>query len=302
MLKSFKNGIKKKLRKALGIKELEDSIKRLHNSISHESPQPLESDNITSLLIELINSSKAGSVFTCQINNMDLLAPVEILHLCPHCIHPQPDQKLTYFVETRQSDWLCSHLKSGDIAIDIGAAFGIITMALSQAVGEQGHVYSFEPSKTAQRIQQKLLELNNAKNVTIVNSVIADKSGTTEFIEYTSNNELTWASDSSTLASPTINPTMNHLRYHVDVITLDEYIMATGIKPKAIKMDIEGFELYALQGARTTLETLHPYICIDIHKDVKTQESALIGVEPYLLELGYRLKMEGHALYCTPAK
>jgi peptidoglycan/LPS O-acetylase OafA/YrhL len=111
MLKSFKNGIKKKLRKALGIKELEDSIKRLHNSISHESPQPLESDNITSLLIELINSSKAGSVFTCQINNMDLLAPVEILHLCPHCIHPQPDQKLTYFVETRQSDWLCSHLK-----------------------------------------------------------------------------------------------------------------------------------------------------------------------------------------------
>jgi hypothetical protein len=116
MLKLFKNWLKKKLRKALAISELEDSIQRLRNSISHESSQSLGSDSITSLLVDLINSSKAGSVFTCKINNMDLLAPVEILHLCPHYIHPQPDQKLTYFVETRQSDWLCSHLKSGDRA------------------------------------------------------------------------------------------------------------------------------------------------------------------------------------------
>jgi FkbM family methyltransferase len=198
---------------------------------------------------------------------------------------------------------VCGCPESGDIAIDIGAAFGIITMALSQAVGEEGHVYSFEPSKTAQKIQQKLLELNNTKNVTIVNSAIADKSGSVEFIEYTSDNELSWASDASTLAAATnVNPTMNHLRYYVDVTTLDEYISTTGIKPKAIKIDIEGFELYALHGARTTLENLRPYICIDIHNDVKTQEYALIGVEPYLLEFGYTLKMVGHALYCTPIK
>jgi FkbM family methyltransferase len=287
------------------IKELKKSIKSV-KVIQDEEQLPeissVKADSIIPLLLELIDESKSGSVFTCQMNNMNLLVPVELLRIYPHCLHPQAEQKLTYFIETQQSDWLCSKLKPGDVAIDVGAAFGVITLALSKTVGEKGYVHSFEPSQTAQRCLQKLLDINQIQNVVMVKSAIADLPGSTEFIEYTSDNELSWASDASTLASPNINPTMNHLRYQVDVTTLDEYVMAKGIKPKAIKIDIEGFELYALQGGKITLEKFLPYLCIDIHSDVKTGESALLGVEPYLLELGYKLKMEGHALYCTPKK
>ncbi|MBD2436137.1 FkbM family methyltransferase [Nostoc sp. FACHB-110] len=231
---------------------------------------------------------------------MSLLAPVELLRLYPHCLHPQAAQKLTYWVESQQSDWLCSHLEPGDVALDIGAAFGVITIALSKAVGEEGSVHAFEPSRTAHNGLVKLVELNEVQNVTIVKSAIADLSGSTEFIEYTADGDLSWASDASTLASPSINPSMNHVRYVVDVTTLDEYVTATGIQPKVIKIDIEGFELYALYGGKNTLEKFLPYLCIDIHKDVKTGESALLGVQPYLSNLGYKMKMEGHALYCTP--
>ncbi|MCF4967330.1 FkbM family methyltransferase [Nostoc sp. CMAA1605] len=225
---------------------------------------------------------------------------MELLRLYPHCLHPQATQKLTYWVESQQSDWLCSHLQPGDVALDIGAAFGIITLALSKVVGAEGFVHAFEPSRTAQNCLQQLLELNHVHNVTLVKSAIADAAGYTEFIEYTSDNDLSWASDTSTLASPSINPTMNHLRYEVDVTTIDEYVAAQDIKPKAIKIDIEGFELYALHGGKNTLEKFLPYLCIDIHKDVKTGESALLAVEPFLSNLGYKMKMEGHALYCTP--
>ncbi|AUS99234.1 FkbM family methyltransferase [Nostoc sp. CENA543] len=317
----IKTWLKTRLRRALNLPELEEtvrqilvdtltlssSIHKLKDSSSsgkenedHLDILPLEVDTIRSFLLELIETSQPGSVFTCQINGINMLAPVELLRLCPHCLNPQATQKLNYWVESQQSEWLCSHLQPGDVALDVGAAFGIITLALSKAVGEQGSVHSFEPSRTAQNHLQKLLELNHVHNVTLVKSAIADFPGSTEFIEYTSDNDLSWASDTSTLASPNINPTMNHLRYAVDVTTLDEYITTKGIKPKAIKIDIEGFELYALHGGKNTLQKFLPYLCIDIHKDVKTGESALLGVEPFLSALGYKMKMEGHALYCTP--
>jgi FkbM family methyltransferase len=34
--------------------------------------------------------------------------------------------------------------------------------------------------------------------------------------------------------------------------TLDQFVQAQGIEPSAIKIDIEGFELYALQGGKQT--------------------------------------------------
>jgi FkbM family methyltransferase len=256
--------------------------------------------NVESILLELVDQSNPGTIFTCNINGMELLAPVELLRICPHCLTPQAEHKLTYFVETSQSEWLCSKLKPGDIAIDIGAAFGVITAALSKSVGETGKVYAFEPSKRAQGFLQQLLDLNNIENVTVVKAAISDTPGSTEFIEYTPDNELSWASDASTLAAASFSPTLKHTRYPVDVTTLDEFVASQGIHPKAIKMDIEGFEFYALQGSIDTLEKFHPYLCIDIHKDVVTEESTLDRVKPYLSELGYKLEMQGHALYCTP--
>jgi FkbM family methyltransferase len=184
--------------------------------------------------------------------------------------------------------------------VDIGAAFGLISVAMSKAVSSQGRVYAFEPSRNTQKFLQQVLALNDIQNVTIVQSAISDRPGTADFIEYTDDNELSWASDASTLAVEAIEPTLKHRLYQVEVTTIDRYITTVGIQPQVIKIDIEGFELYALHGGRATLQKFSPYLCIDIHTDVRTGESALIGVEPYLLELGYELHMEGHALYCTP--
>jgi FkbM family methyltransferase len=319
---AVKKWLKNKMRNALNIVAIEKEFENIFNAIncleqkidSLKTDIPtsnnLESsvinqndfDDVKTFLTQLVDRSKSGSIFTCNINGINLLAPVELLRLYPHCLYPQEEQKLTYYVETAHSNWLCSKLKHGDVALDIGAAFGVISAGLSQSVGKQGHVYSFEPSQTAQKFLQKLLDLNNIQNVTVVKNAIADTVNTIEFIEYTSDNELIWASDTSTLASPNINPTMKHLRYQVDVTTIDEYVIAKNIQPKGIKIDIEGFELYALQGGQRTLETYLPYLCIDIHPDVKTGVSALEGVEPFLSKIGYVMEMEGHVLLCTPKK
>ncbi|MDY6786169.1 MAG: FkbM family methyltransferase [Cyanobacteriota bacterium] len=292
---NIKNWLKTKLRNALGISNLFEKIHQIQGLLNQDKQLDFKPYFQT-----LIERSKSGTIFTSTINNMELLVPVETVRLFPHCLHLDEQQYPIYWVETRQSDWLCEKLNPGDTALDIGAAFGIITAALSKTVGETGIVHAFDPSKTAQQMLRQLIELNNLQNVTVIPKAISECADVQEFIEYTADNDLSWASDSSTLAAPTINSLLNHVKYSVEVTTLDDYVAATGIKPKAIKMDIEGFELYALQGAKATLEKFSPYLCIDIHKDVKTGESALVGVEPYLQKLGYSLKMEGHALYCTP--
>lgn len=285
---SLKNWLKTKLNNALKTDQIIEAIERL------------KEDKNKILLQELIANSKPGSVFSCRINEMDLLAPVEMLRLYPHCLHPQIQEKLTYFVETEQANWLFHHLRPGDTALDIGAAFGIITLALSKAVGKTGQIHAFEPSRNTQPFLQKVLELNHIENVTLVCQAISDTPGSADFLEYTQDNSLSWASDVSALASNAEPQMANYQRYGVEVTTIDDYVAATGIEPKAIKMDIEGFEFYALQGGSKTLEKFKPYLCIDIHRDVKTGESAILGIEPYLLDLKYDLRSSGHALYATP--
>jgi FkbM family methyltransferase len=294
---SLKEQFKMRLRSALGVSNLEEQLQKIQRALHGSQTQHLKQ-----YFQKLVDNSKPGTVFTCKINNMDLLVPVEILHLYPHCLYLDDDEQPLYWVETQQSDWLCDKLRPGDTALDIGAAFGVISAALSKTVGETGSVHAFDPSRTAQKILHQIIALNQLPNITVVPKAISDRAETLEFIEYTADNDLSWASDASTLVAEQVNPVLNHVKYTVEVTTLDDYIVSTGLEPKVIKMDIEGFELYGLQGGKATLEKFAPYLCIDIHKDAKTGESALLGVEPYLRELGYDLEMQGHALYCTPKR
>ena len=179
----------------------------------------------------------------------------------------------------------------------------MISLPLSQAVGGKGKVYAFEPARNTQQILQKVLNLNNISNVIIVPDAISDQSGSAEFIEYNKDNNSSWASDTSTLAvNSNIHTNTKFTTYTVETITLDEYIAQKSIEPSAIKIDIEGFEFYALQGAKKTLQAYLPYLCIDIHADVKTGKSSLLTIQPFLYSLGYTLSMEEHTLYGIPPK
>jgi len=173
----------------------------------------------------------------------------------------------------------------------------LITIALSRTVGEQGHVHAFEPARGTRKSLRRLLALNSIENVTVAEVAVSDEAETAEFIEYTSDSDLTWASDASCLAAGVTPSRKKYQRYDVEVTTIDDYVRATNIQPKVMKIDIEGVELYALHGAKSTLVEFSPALCIDIHQDVRTGESAKQGVELFLSDLGYRCHMNGHAMY-----
>ncbi|MGB5596755.1 MAG: FkbM family methyltransferase [Crocosphaera sp.] len=286
---SIKDYLITKLRRVLGIVDTLDAIDRVLH---------IQKREFTQAMLDIIQS---GAVIKCHINRVNLLVPIEPLKVYQHCVMVEENSTLSFMIETHCADWLCSKIDYGDVVLDIGAAFGVISLPLAKAVGKKGHIYAFEPAKNTQEVLQKILTLNHISNITLVPQAISDQSGVAEFVEYTTDNESSWASDTSTLAADdNIDEQKKFTTYQVPVITLDEYVTKNSLEPSAIKMDIEGFEFYALQGGKQTLEKYLPYLCIDIHADVKTGKSALLEIEPFLQSLGYTLTMEEHTLYAIP--
>lgn len=288
------NYIKNRIFQIQRIKTLEDKTNTLEEKIK------ILEGIIKNQQKRIIENLKPGTILNFQINNIKMVVPVELLQTYLHCLQINDDGEFIYEIESQCSNWMISHLEEGDVVLDIGAAFGVVSIPLAEKVGKNGSIYAFEPAKRTQQFLEQILDLNNYDNISIVKMAVSDRGGTSEFIEYSANNSFSWASDTSTLQAPTINPIHNHETYTVEITTIDDFVKQQKIQPKSIKIDIEGFELYALQGAKFTLQNYKPYLCIDIHQDVKTGKSALEGVEPFLKDLEYNLKMKAHTLYCSP--
>jgi FkbM family methyltransferase len=120
----------------------------------------------------------------------------------------------------------------GSIAYDVGANVGFYTLALSRLVGESGHVFAFEPAARSVYFLRRHLELNNIGNVTVVQTAIADRTGLVSFDGWRVGTEKS---------------------YVVPTMSLDEFVAAGHPPPSFIKMDIEGVEKLALEGATSLL-------------------------------------------------
>lgn len=146
-------------------------------------------------------------------------------------------------------DVLKKHVKKGDNVIDIGGHMGTITMALSNLVGENGHVYTFEGERQFFRELYHNLALNNKQNVTA---------------------HLCWLSDEIKEVNATwyyphsYSPVWSKAKdtpYSLHVRTLDSF----GLKNIAVlKMDVECMEDQILDGARETIMTSRPIMIIEI--------------------------------------
>src|SRR5258708_6355023 len=72
-------------------------------------------------------------------------------------------------------------LRPGDVAVDIGANLGYLTVLAALLVGPTGHVVAFEPdAENAARLRANLA-LNDCSNVTIIEKAVTNRVGDIEF-------------------------------------------------------------------------------------------------------------------------
>lgn len=252
---------------------------------------------LPSIIKNLILDLPLGSEIKVRLNGVEATLPVEVLKNYINCCHCGDDKLLDFFVEPHITNYLVGKLASGDVVLDIGAAFGTVSLPLSKAIGSQGTIYAFEPALNTQKILKKVINLNHLENVKIINKAVSDINGVEDFVEYSPENTFDWAPDTSTLDISSVDENLIYEKYQVNLITIDNFVETNQIQPKAMKIDIEGFELYALEGAKKTLESYQPYLCIDIHNDVKTLQSSLEPVKLFLQNLGYQCEYRYHTLF-----
>ena len=142
------------------------------------------------------------------------------------------------------------------ITLDIGANVGQHSLFASIYSKE---VIAFEPYPPVARKIQEKIDVNNIRNITLCLVGLGEKDAMLPFEEPDSCNMGTGSFVVPDDPIPASSPT-TELR----VVNGDAYLSSIGApKVDFIKMDIEGFEVYALRGLRQTLRESRPVVFME---------------------------------------
>lgn len=163
--------------------------------------------------------------------------------------------------EKEETDYLTSILREGDIFIDIGANIGLFSLMASKAVGSKGLVISFEPTpNTFSRLSENV-KLNDFKNINVRNIGLSDT--TDELTFYISKNGY----DAWNSFAPSQDNKLE-IAIKVPVSTLDfELIDIEKSKIKLVKIDVEGWEKFVLNGGKDFLVNFNPIVMIEFTEE-----------------------------------
>ena len=179
-------------------------------------------------------------------------------------------------------------VKPGDVAYDVGANIGYISILLARKVGESGKVYAFEALPANVDRLRRNLELNDLESqVEVVPAAVIDASRVVSFLIGLSP-KMGKAERSAGRQNVAYSESIS-----VSGIGLDQFVYQDGHPaPQVVKMDIEGGEVLALAGMRCTLREAHPVILIELHGPEAAQaaweELTAAGYQLSRMEPGYR--------------
>jgi len=187
--------------------------------------------------------------------------------------------------------------QKGDIVIDGGAFEGNFTILASRLVGKKGRVIAFEPEKNSYwKLIQRIRKLK-LKNVLILNFALWDREETLTF-QYREEG-LSYISKLSENQEEETNI--------IKGISIDEAKKILKLKKiDFIKMDIEGAEIEAIQGAKKTLIDCDVYLTIASYhrRNGKRTSEILPNILKkfgYLTKIGYPQHLTTYAWKKKPS-
>lgn len=160
-------------------------------------------------------------------------------------------------VERELKPYFTRYIAKSQCCYDVGADIGFVTLAMASHLPESGKVYAFEPLSESCENFRKTLNHNLEARPSAVKAEV-------ELIE---------------------GFVGDHQDSDKQMISIDTMVYEEGHrKPDFIKIDIEGGELKALEGAKRVLEEHHPNLIIEVHS--KALEDQCLA---FLQGLGYHV-------------
>ena len=187
----------------------------------------------------------------------------------------------TGFHEFREFLFLHRYLKPEMIFIDVGANLGEYTLFAAKRV-TRGRVLAFEPLPSIRTMLQKNITLNGFKNIDVYPFGLSSKSETMSIHEFGDVHE--------GLATFYPGDRTSRLSVAVELKKLDDII--TSVVPARIdfiKIDIEGSEFKALQGARLVISRYHPVFMIEINEITYAAAGFTVAdIQAFFRDVGYK--------------
>lgn len=161
-------------------------------------------------------------------------------------------------------------VRPGDVALDIGANIGALTLPLAQAVGRRGMVHAFEPQPDV----RDLLVCNTGNTpITVHAKAVGAVAGTIKipYVRYDQPGNFGGVEFGGVDEGHEVD------MMTVDGLQLDQLAL--------LKADVEGMEPEVLQGARDTIKRCRPVLYVESDREHRREELLAL-----MDELGYRVK------------
>ena len=176
-----------------------------------------------------------------------------------------------------------SRLNGGDVTgwscWDLGAHFGLYSVALARAVGPTGQVAAFEPNPASFRRLERHRRMNGLTWLRTFPAAVSDRAGASELLTYgeldSTSTHLAYEGEARGAAAAPIA---------IRLVQLDDLVRRGEVRaPRFIKVDVEGHGHKAVAGMRETLAAHRPQMIVAFHSPEE-----VAGVLAVLRPLGYR--------------
>lgn len=189
--------------------------------------------------------------------------------------------------------WFREVVRPGMTVIDVGANVGQMTLELAELVGPDGRVLSVEPAPGNVEVLRRHVTANGfAERVEILAAACSDSDGQVNLFVLGERDDT--VGSGHTLAGEAALRRQGSegqvTERSVQAFTVDSLCAIRSIKPRVVKIDVEGAELLVLRGMKQTLRTARPFVRVAFHPfafdDVPRASDELRG---FFQDVGYTL-------------
>jgi FkbM family methyltransferase len=215
-------------------------------------------------------------------------------------------RNLRWFKHEPETPYLADLLSGAPVCLHVGASDGRHSYVITQ-VARRAQIYAIEPSAYSYQVLKATVALHRiGDQVTPVHAAVGDKAGQMLLVtprKISGRMGRAYAFVSETAPQGRARPDLEDTGAEVQptsVVTLDAFCAERGIaQVDFIRMDIEGAELMALEGAQGILDRDSPTVLLEIHPTMLTQRfgGTAEAVVDVFARRGYRMfALNGHRL------
>jgi FkbM family methyltransferase len=194
---------------------------------------------------------------------------------------PDDNRVITTFVLREQEDWFENEIRfvrklafQGMKSIDIGASYGIYSLALARLSGKNGKVYAFEPTPATADCLSESISLNSFDNIQLNRVAVSSESGV----------KVLCLGESSELNSLKVDNKISGETIKVETVSLDDFIRSNQVCIDFIKIDAEDHEAEVYSGGSCFFRDQSPLVMYEVSDNSWSSKTSLCFFD----NLGYK--------------